>query len=112
MQVEDHIHIYPVDKVNWMEMLRKTSFAIMGAGFQGVSEMLYLKKKIMAIPMLSQYEQECNAKALADMGVNVITKIGPDFKKQVLAWLKSAKPIDVEFPDHTDKLARLALGMV
>lgn len=107
----DNIHIYPVDKKNWMDMLTKTSFAIMGAGFQGVSEMLFLRKKVLAIPMLAQYEQECNAKALADMGVSILDSVGDGFTKEVQSWLQKAKVVDVDYPDHTDELARMALGL-
>lgn len=106
-----NIHIYPVDKKNWMEMLETTSYAIMGAGFQGVSEMLYLEKKIMAIPMLAQYEQECNAKALQEMGVQIVTAVDDSFEQITEEWLLNAKVIDVDYPNHSDDLVRLALGL-
>jgi len=106
-----NIHIYPVGKENWMEMLQITSYAIMGAGFQGVSEMLYLKKKILAIPMLAQYEQECNAKALEDMGVMVVPSIDDRFESSVRVFLEESTIAEVDFPDHTDKLARQAIGL-
>lgn len=108
---DGHIHVYPVDKDNWINMLMKTSYAIMGAGFQGVSEMLFLKKKILAIPMLAQYEQECNAQALSDMGVAVLEAVGNDFGSKVQQWLTTAEVIEVDYPDHTDDLARKALGL-
>ncbi len=108
---QGHIHVYPVDKVNWMKRLSISSYAIMGAGFQGGAEMLYLRKKLMAIPMLAQYEQECNAKALEDMGVTVVTAIDDNFADHVKEWLENAQPIEVDFPDHTDYLARKALGV-
>ena len=108
---EGNVHIYPVDKLNWMKMLRQSSFAIMGAGFQGVSEMLYLKKKLLAIPMLAQYEQECNAKALSEMGVEVVETIDKNFKSRVRKWLASAEPVLVDFKNHTDQLVRKALGL-
>ncbi len=108
---DGNIHVYPVDKANWMRMLETSSFAIMGAGFQGVSEMLYLKKKIMAIPMLAQYEQECNAKALNDMGVHIVTAIDDSFGQVAAEWLQNAKVIDVDYPNHSETLVRMALGM-
>lgn len=107
----DNIHIYPIDKTNWMTMLKRTSYAIMGAGFQGVSEMLFLRKKILAIPMLVQYEQECNAQALSDMGVQILGSIGANFTDEVRSWLSDARVVDVDYPNHTDELARKALGI-
>ncbi len=106
---EENIHIYPVDKTNWMHMLASTSYAIMGAGFQGVSEMLYLKKKIMAIPMLAQYEQECNAKALKDMGVQIVTAIDDNFSNTVSDWLANAQVVEVNYLNHTERLVKMAL---
>ncbi len=108
---QGHIHIYPVDKVNWMSMLRTSAYAIMGAGFQGVSEMLYLKKKVLAIPMLAQYEQECNAKALTDMGVHVATSIDEKFTEVARTWLSDAKIVEVDYPNHTEQLVKMALGL-
>lgn len=107
----DNVHIYPVDKMNWMHMLSTSSCAILGAGFQGVSEMLYLKKKLLAIPMLAQYEQECNAEALKNMGVTVVPVIDDRFSVVVSEWLENAKITEVDFPNHTEKLAKQALGM-
>ncbi len=108
---QGHIHVYPVGEKDWKRCLAMTSNAIIGAGFQGASEMLFLHKRILAITMLAQYEQECNAKALDEMGVRVITSIGDDFTEVVREWLLYARPIEVNFPDHTDLLVRLALGM-
>jgi hypothetical protein len=44
---------------------------ITGGGFESPAEALYLGKKLMVIPMKGQYEQQCNAAALTDMGVSV-----------------------------------------
>ena len=108
---QNNVYIYPVDNSNWMEMLSKCSYAIMGAGFQGASEMLFMNKKLLVIPMLAQYEQECNAKALSDLGVQVIESINDDFGFVVKKWLAEAKVTPVDFPDHTDFLVRKALGI-
>lgn len=107
----DNVHIYPVDKTMWNKMLRITSSAIMGAGFQGVSEMLYLKKKILAIPMLAQYEQECNAKALQDLGVTIVPSIEEGFTEVVRNWVDNARPISIDFPNHTEVLVKKALNI-
>lgn len=108
----DNIRVFPVGKERWMKQLAIASNAIIGAGFQGASEMLYLKKKMLAIPMLAQYEQECNAQALEELGAHIVPSIGPEFTEQVRSWLSLAAPMQVQFPNHTDQLVRSALGMV
>ena len=108
--IVENLNIFPVGKSQWMHCLETCSYAIVGAGFQGASEMLYLKKKLLAIPMLAQYEQECNAKALEEMGATVIPNIGDGFTIVVQEWLQNALPMDVSFPDHTEELVLKAIS--
>ena len=73
-----------------------------GAGFETPAEALFLGKKLMVIPMKTQYEQQCNAAALAQMGVPILK----NFKKKRLpmleAWLSSQTQISVDYPDHLE----------
>lgn len=107
----DNLRIYPVGKNQWMRCLGICANAIVGAGFQGASEMLYLNKRLLAIPMLAQYEQECNAKALEEIGATVIPHIGEDFTDIVRHWLTTSHPINVNFPNHTGELVQKAFMM-
>ena len=66
---------------------------ITGAGFETPAEAMYLGKKLMVIPIKGQYEQECNAEALKEMGVTVVKEIDDWFVTKVAHWLK--KPNDV-----------------
>ena len=53
---------------------------ITGAGFETPAEALYLGKKLMVIPIRGQYEQFCNAAALAKMGVPVLKTLDAGFE--------------------------------
>lgn len=44
---------------------------ITSAGFETPAEAMYMKKKLMCIPILGQYEQLCNAESLKELGVMV-----------------------------------------
>ena len=44
---------------------------ITSAGFETPAEAMFLKKKLMCIPILGQYEQLCNAESLKELGVMV-----------------------------------------
>ena len=46
-----------------------------GAGFETPAEALFLNKKLLVIPMKTQFEQKCNAQALKEMGVTVVKKL-------------------------------------
>ena len=65
----------------------------------------------MVIPMVDQYEQKCNAVALEDMGVTVLPEIKEDFQQRVRTWLDAAEVIPVDFPEHSEQLVKLALGI-
>jgi uncharacterized protein (TIGR00661 family) len=61
--------IYPIDKKSFVDSFRNSHGIITNAGFQTSSEALYMSKKLMVIPVKGQYEQECNAEALKNIGV-------------------------------------------
>ena len=109
---EGNVEVFPIDNDNWMKNLASAYGAIIGAGFASTSEMLYLKKKFIAIPMNDQYEQLCNAVALEDMGVTIVRSIDDTFKSRVEQWLKESEPVDIRFPDHSDLLVQKALGLL
>ena len=73
--------------------------------------MLYLHKRLLAIPMPDQYEQLCNAIALDKMGVTITRKIDEGFSVVIKKWLAEAEPIEVDFPYHSEMLVKLALGI-
>lgn len=110
--VDENVNIYPVGTTKWNEVLSQAPYAIIGGGFEGPSEMLYLGKKIIVIPMNDQYEQLCNAAALKEMGVKVLYEISRDFVSEVSTWLGEAQIIDVDFPKRSDFLAQKALGLM
>ena len=61
--------IYPLDKSTFFSSFITAHGVIASAGFQTVSEALYMSKKLMAIPVKGQYEQESNVKALQELGI-------------------------------------------
>ena len=58
----------------------------------------------MVIPMKKQFEQQCNAEALKDMGVPVIKNLKQKQIHKIKAWLKSTTIIDVNYPDITEEI--------
>jgi uncharacterized protein (TIGR00661 family) len=109
--VEDNVEVNPVGREAWLEALRVSASAITGAGFAGTSEMLFLHKRLLAIPMPDQYEQLCNAIALDQMGVTITRKIDEGFPEVIKKWLAEAEPIEVDFPYHSEMLVQIALGV-
>jgi uncharacterized protein (TIGR00661 family) len=74
-----------------------------GAGFETPAEVLHLNKKLLVVPMKSQYEQHCNAAALKRLGVPVLKKVKKKNLKKIDKWLESDKRLDISFPDIAAK---------
>ncbi len=88
-----NITYYPVNQTNFNESLINCHGIITGGGFETPAEALYLKKKILSIPILNHYEQECNAAALKKMGVPVVYEVSDNFELIIENWLNSDSPM-------------------
>jgi uncharacterized protein (TIGR00661 family) len=95
--------IYPIDKTTFTNSFLNSHGIITNAGFQTSSEALYLSKKLMVIPTKGQYEQECNVKALKDMGI--FTGRLSDLK----SFLNSDKMVFDKWEDPTDEIIKMIL---
>ena len=74
---------------------------ICGAGFEAPAEALYLRKKLMVIPMKGQLEQQYNAAALKELGVDVFKSFDETITPEIRKWLKKTNTIELDFPDKT-----------
>ncbi len=54
--------------------------------------------------MKGQYEQQCNAAALADMGVPVLKSLKEKHLDKIKSWTNNAQSIPVLYPDITEKI--------
>jgi uncharacterized protein (TIGR00661 family) len=88
-----NITYYPVNQEYFNESLINCQGIITGGGFETPAEAIYLRKKILSIPILKHYEQECNAAALKKMGVPVVYEIGSNFELIIENWLNTTVSI-------------------
>lgn len=54
--------------------------------------------------MKGQYEQQCNAAALEDMGVPVLKKLKTSKLEIIKNWVDNIQAIPVDFPDITGQI--------
>lgn len=101
---EKNITINPIDAKKFLKSMASSSGVICNAGFGTTSEALYLKKKLLVIPMKKQYEQHCNAAMLKSMGVKALKKLNKDYVEDITEWLKSKKVVHVDYLDQTDEI--------
>jgi len=106
---ENNIHIRPVNNDDFIESLIHCTGILCGAGFETPAEALYLKKKLMVIPMKGQYEQQCNAAALKDMGVPVIKSLKKKHTDKIRAWIAAKQVITVNYPDSTERIINMII---
>ena len=98
---EGTVQIFPVNNEAFNNSLASCEGLLTGGGFEGPAEALFLKKKVLMIPMKGQYEQQCNALAASGMGVPVIYEIGDSFISEINNWINDDTKIPVSFPDET-----------
>jgi len=98
---EGNCWIRPINNQEFISSCSTSEGVLCGAGFETPAEALYMKKKLMVVPMKSQYEQHCNAAALKEMGVPVLKKLSKKQESNIAEWLQDPSIIPVNYPDET-----------
>ena len=98
----DNVTFIPVNKAGFNKSMISCYGIITGAGFETPAEGLYLKKKMIAIPIKGQYEQECNAAALKKLGVTTLDKLDDDFKNTFHQWVNDPSTPTIAYSHSTD----------
>jgi len=96
-----NVRVRPVSGAAFTDSLARSAGVLCGAGFETPAEALYLGKKLLVVPMKQQYEQACNAAALARMGVPVVRNLKDKSLAVLDHWLQHGRPVAVEYPDET-----------
>jgi len=109
---EGQVDVYPVSRQEYSQALLNARAVVIGSGFQGTSEALYLGKKMLTIPMYDQYEQLCNAAALEEMGVPVVLKIEEGFSEVLAEWLAEPDRCNYRFQPDPAAMAERILSLV
>ena len=106
---EKNVHIRPINNDDFIESMITCTGMLCGAGFETPAEALYLKKKLMAIPMKGQYEQQCNAAALKTMGVPVIKSLKKKHLDKIKAWVDGKQFIAVNYSNSTERIINMII---
>ena len=89
-----------------MQDISNCSAVITAAGFQTVSEALYLGKKLFVIPIKKQSEQISNARELAAMGVRTSERLNED---EIKFWLEHERAVQIKFDDDLPNIINAIL---
>ena len=88
---DGNIHFFPVDQQFFNESLIHCHGLVTGGGFETPAEALYLKKKLLIIPIDGQYEQQCNAAALEKAGITKLRFLDESTSSVFFDWIKKER---------------------
>ncbi|MGE5944490.1 MAG: glycosyltransferase family protein [Flavobacteriales bacterium] len=99
-----NITVQPITNEAFVTSMATSKGILCGAGFETPAEALFMKKKLLVIPMKGQYEQQCNAAALKDMGVPVIKSFKKKYINNIKDWIENDTIVNVDYPDITEQI--------
>lgn len=103
-QLHKNISIFPINQHLFVKSMASSRGVICGAGFETPSEALFLKKKLLVIPMKQQFEQQNNALVLKEMGVAVLKKFNKKQLSKIEKWLETTNVVEVNYPNVTEDI--------
>jgi uncharacterized protein (TIGR00661 family) len=99
-----NVYVKPINGKKFEKSLASCKGVLCGAGFETPAEAIFLKKKLMVIPMKNQYEQHFNATALSDLGVPVLKSLKKKYIPEIENWIKSTSLVELQFPNETQQI--------
>lgn len=96
-----NVKVKPINATSFERSMAWSKGVICGAGFETPAEALFLRKKLMVVPMKGQYEQAYNAESLRQLGVPVITSFHKSKLFEIIKWIDQDKRVELNFPDKT-----------
>ncbi|MEZ4912294.1 MAG: glycosyltransferase family protein [Saprospiraceae bacterium] len=92
-----NVTYFPIDTKYFNQSLINCHALVTGGGFETPAEGLYMKKKVLSIPISGHYEQQSNAKALSDLGIKTLKILNKTTQNEFFRWLE-APAIPCEMP--------------
>lgn len=105
------ISVFPVNNEAFTTSMASSDGVLCGAGFETPAEALYLKKKLLVVPMKKQYEQHYNAAALKELGVMVMRKVKKKNLDKISEWIESDHLVDVTYEEVAESAIDRAIAL-
>lgn len=94
VQRGQNFRIHPISNQPFLDSFASCSGVICNAGFETCAEAMYLGKKLLPIPIQRQYEQECNAAGLQELGVTTLKTLHNQ-SEAIWHWLEKQEPVGI-----------------
>lgn len=92
-----NIRLEPINENTFIKKLVSCKAVISSSGFSTLSEVLFLNKPFLTIPVNSHMEQAYNAKIVKHLGGTVLTKLSLKKTEKIQHWLNNLKPIKLSY---------------
>lgn len=96
---KENVSVQPITNEAYLKSLEACTGLLTGGGFESPSEALFLKKKLLVAPMRYQYEQQCNAYALKELGIPVLWASDRNWLPNIRMWVNNTQNYHFDFPD-------------
>lgn len=100
--IDENVWLRPINNEQYLESLASCTGLLCAAGFGATTEALFLGKKLCVVPMKKQFEQQCNALALKQMGITVVKSLKKKWHNELQTWLEEENPIRVNYLDNAE----------
>ncbi|MGB2274040.1 MAG: glycosyltransferase family protein [Flavicella sp.] len=107
---QKNVSIFPITAQKFEKSIASCKGVICGAGFETPAEAMFLKKKLLVIPMKGQFEQHYNAAGLRDCGVPSIKSLKKKYLPEIKNWVETASDVEVDYPDTTVQIVDAVLS--
>ena len=105
-----NITYFPINNEQFTSSLIRSYGIITAGGFETPAEAMYMNKKVLSIPILKHFEQECNGMALKKMGVMVLEKIDANFGDHFNNWVNNLSPIKLTLKHSTEEIIDILIN--
>lgn len=109
-EVQGKQHWHPISGDLFATHLVQCTGVLTSAGFETPAEALYLKKKLLVVPIKGQYEQACNAAGLKALGVPVMLDL--DYY-EMAKWIRKPQrnpQLEIAHPAQVVQQVRKVIG--
>ncbi|WP_316770920.1 glycosyltransferase family protein [Pedobacter frigiditerrae] len=101
---DGNVFVEPVNNIKFNQSMASSAGLFTGGGFEGPAEALFLGKKLLVAPMRFQYEQQCNAYALKELGLPVIWGSNRNWLPILKDFVANTQSHQFNFPDETAEI--------
>lgn len=105
-----NVTYFPISNKVFTNSLIRCYGIITAGGFETPAEAMYLNKKLISIPILNHFEQECNAEALKKMGIKVLRKIDKHFGEHFTSWVNQEDSASISLTHSTNEILEVLMN--